>query len=378
MKFSTRENTSSLFSFITKHLKLVFVLCLLLPMLFSMVEGRPNRKYRPKSKPLRVFIPNFHGEVTRSFALCCSKLNYQLIVPGHTCYPKDIDLGVRIDKEYIKNIQFDLAHDIEIAEGKALFKNPPDIVIAFGPHHVIYEHIWKKLVRYTKKDIKFVVFTGNNGGLCGVPRHMVKNAIVTDLGSYTYGTEVNVPHLLYWSPVIDFENSLRFRPCTEMYTLGTYINTYQEHFPIAHELYKTTIENYSSIYPGCTFNQLEGCFRQDVINAMAQSSATVHIKTLEGFGYSIIESMAIGRPVFLYEPYSHGMRYRDWSIEGVTAFYFSTQEEFNQKLQDFLKDPEHTREVQFNCAQKIREIFDNKSNLKKLKAFFNTLHSQVR
>lgn len=369
------------FSFLTqlanelkKGLKRVLLISLFFLLLSHVAESRPpHNKNIPQARKLRIFVPNFHPEVTRSFALCCKELGYTLIVPGHTCFPTNISLGVRVDQNYLEKTQLAQTNAIEILEGKTLFKNPPDIVIALGPHQLIFKKIWKPLQRHSRKEVMFVIFTGNQSELVGMPRQLLKNVLVTDQGSYSYAKMKKVPHLLYWTPWIDFENSLQPSESDSFTSLGSYINCYRVRFPNAADLYESMTQNFENANLKYSFKQYEKASREHVLKAMKQSCATIHIKPTEGFGYSIVESMAIGRPVFLYKPYSHGMRYRDWSIEGETAFYFSSQEEFNYKLKAYLENHELAKEMQRRCAKKIRELFNNQDNLKKLDSFFRNL-----
>ena len=101
--------------------------------------------------------------------------------------------------------------------------------------------------------------------------------------------------------------------------------------------------------------------------------AEILLKQAEGFGYAIIESMACGRPVFLYRKFAKGKRYLGWSEEGRTAFFFGSQDEFDQKMRHWVEDAEFRHGVQADCAARIRELISNEDQAEILGSFLHNL-----
>jgi leucyl-tRNA synthetase len=99
----------------------------------------------------------------------------------------------------------------------------------------------------------------------------------------------------------------------------------------------------------------------------------LHVKRLEGYGFAIIESMARGRPVFLFDPLTADKSYLQWSELGTTAFSFSNGQSYEDQAKKILNDEEYRHKVQENCAKRIRSLVDNEEQNEKLKIFLENL-----
>jgi hypothetical protein len=104
---------------------------------------------------------------------------------------------------------------------------------------------------------------------------------------------------------------------------------------------------------------------------MKESSGTMHIKPLEGYGFSIIESMASGRPVFLYEPYSLLKSYRNWCIAEKIAIYFNSRDELVRKIDRYFSDSDYRYRLQENAARSVRLLVDYEEQSENLKNHFH-------
>ena len=372
-------------------LRKLLVICVLCSVSVGGIAHSRLNKYSHKTNPnsLRIFFPNFHDEVTRSLAISLGKLGHTLVLPGIGCHPKDENLGTRITPDYLLEKSLEGYANIEIAEGKDLFLNPPDIVIVWANNNL--PRILKPNNLSKKKRIEFVYFTGNGSEL----RHKtgVKHALITDGTSEADAVATGVEHYIKWIPWIDFDDTLKFIDCETSNSIGSYIRAYENRFPEAADYfqiftlgctdyigsdlkfiqYDTHIDGFDTSPKG---NGIMN--RKDFIARMRKHVATLHIRPFEPFGYSVLESISIGRPVFLYRPYCEGnTRLKRWCIEGETAFYFSTQEEFNEKVARYLGLPEAERkELQQKCALRVRSIINNELETNRLGAFLQRVVQQ--
>ena len=112
--------------------------------------------------------------------------------------------------------------------------------------------------------------------------------------------------------------------------------------------------------------------KQKTAEIMNETSCTLHIKRLEGYGFAIIESMARGRPVFFWEPQVAGKSYLNWLKKGVTGFIFKNLEDLKRQSL-FQTDKDFRHEVQINCAKEIRKIINNEEQNLKLNNFLHNL-----
>ncbi len=347
---------------------------------FSMVGGaHENRKTEKKS--LRVYFPHFHPEVIRSFAFALEHLGHTLVIAGPTCHPTNFNLGCRLSQQEADERWPQC--NVKVLEKGELFKNPPDVVFAWGPVEAVNAflyNIWPRLKKRNKR-VKLAYFTGNDTDVdCAYHIPFIKNIVLTDSRGIVKISNSNVPNWMLWTPWIDFDHSLQFKGGSNSPSVGTYVGAYKERFPEEYQKCVDTSDSFNlqGEVP-CSFFRYTWVPHDEVIEKMREHCATLHCRQ-EPFGYSIIESLSVGRPVFLYRPYSQAplRRYLRWCIEGETAFYFSSQEEFNKKLELYLSDAELRNRMQLQCAETVREIINNHHEARRLQKFLDNLVDQPR
>ena len=110
-----------------------------------------------------------------------------------------------------------------------------------------------------------------------------------------------------------------------------------------------------------------------MLENLKNSIATVHIKRLEGYGYSVIESLATGRPVFLSRLYSQNKSLKQWCLENETALFFDSEVDLKMKILYYMQSKELRHYMQEQSAKIVREIIDNQKEFEKLKNFIDNL-----
>jgi len=297
-----------------------------------------------------------------------------VLLADNSSIPKELFLGHRYTKAEVEE-SFPHNLNIELASNDSLLSDPPDVVFGWArsARSVLF-HLFP-ILKKSNPSIKLAFFTGNDSDK--YPWAHVKNILLTDGAVIKHVSAINVPNWMLWTPWIDFENELAFKNTSTNPSVGSYIGRYTSRFPNSYNLLVTLREQYRKLSLAlCDFYIYENSSRKQTLINMRAHAATMHVKEAEGFGYSIIESLAIGRPVFLYRPFSKNKRYRRWCIEGKTAFYFSSPEEFNEKLHRYMNDPEWQIKVQKECAQTIRKIINNHNEAQRLQYFLDNLVPQ--
>jgi hypothetical protein len=338
-------------------------------------------------KKLRIFFPFMHPEVQRSMAFALNYLGHTLLVTGESFSPKNPGITLSYASNYPKNSYLypyvtkenlpwlNLPPNVEIIENDELFINPPDVVfIGYTPiEREVLSQIWPKLKEIGKTKLAY--FTGAD-----VAPYLLyevaylKNLLVTDNSFHIWAKKVNPNcHVLQWIPWIDFDQYQYQGPSDQM-TIGIYIVDLKNRIPMDYNLSMELINAYhSAARTKIHFIFHDSTPQAQVPKAMHQTIATLHIKHIEGFGYSIIQSLAMGRPVFLFREYSNGRRYLEWCIEGKTCFYVSSEKEFFKKLNKLVQDRSYRHSIQSLCAKTIRKIINNEENALKLQSFLENL-----
>jgi glycosyltransferase involved in cell wall biosynthesis len=157
--------------------------------------------------------------------------------------------------------------------------------------------------------------------------------------------------------------------------MGTYINGYADNFPKSYALYDYIRDDFKDF----DLFVCEHRSRDEVADELADSFSTLHLKDQEGYGFSVIESMARGRPVFLYRFFARGKSYVNWAIEGETCFYFGspdnpnfTDDDYNElvfKIRRLSDDEKFRHSVQEKCSLRIRELINNEEQIGNFKNF---------
>ena len=335
-----------------------------------------------EKKGLRVFFPNIHGSLTYSFGRALEYLGHTLVLPGDSLAPpssKKLRKAGKKKKEHkirygsYGNERFKaLLSNVEIIEKEQFFSHPPDIIFINCPE------VEKDVIRMRDhlaslgraQGVKLAFHSGNNQ--MAYHSKNVRNLLQSDAKTASLFSEVR-PFVVHWIPWFDFER-YAFQGCSDEPLLASYLkHHYSIAFPKGKQLFEEFSAHQKNELPDLILENFSGLGSEEVLKVMRRSAATLHIKDTEGIGYTILESLAAGRPVFLKRSFSQGSRMMNWCIEGKTAFFFDTIEELTEKVQHFFADAAFRHEVQQNCAQIVRWIIDNEKQARVLDAFLQNL-----
>jgi hypothetical protein len=348
-------------------------------------------KLAAQEKKMRIFFPIMHHTLIESVALALQHLGHTLVVPGETFSPSSPSPGFKLHgsgylkKKPLEDAQFialfsktssepcPFLKNIEVIENYELIDNPPDVLVVNceGVENDIYSIFHFLLGSGKKRDVKLVHYSGNNGSQFN--RYYVKNLIAVDAFTPQMYASPRT-NIVFWIPWINFD-SLCYNGFSDKTNISNFLSHYYEQsFIKSASIFHEVTYRLKQTLPQLEFASPKFMARDNVLSLIDENCATFHIKETEGFGYTIVESLAKGRPVFLKRSFSLGSRLMNWSIEGKTAFFFDDYEECERKVKKYLEDREYRHQVQNDCAKTIRALINNEKQARILENFLQNLN----
>jgi hypothetical protein len=274
-----------------------------------------------------IVIGNMHQEVFSSFLRLFKHIGFDVYCPkeGHNFYgygrgfkgPRDEGL-------------------IEVTEEECLDARP-DIVLC---------SCWEQLPMATDLSRKMrrplVVRAGNNR----VPYNKSHSDYLISSDIQTYN-ESNIPKKLFLYMPLDYDE---FKP-VEHYRKSsmicpTFINHYAKFWRTSYSIYDSIRRapqnaNVAFIHFGATTEEQPYspylCRPSDVRYMLYGSRAALHIKELEGYGWTLLEAIASGIPIISVRPFVAGKTCETFLKENETCLFIEGQapvKEFNKLFFD--------------------------------------------
>ncbi len=326
----------------------------------------------PKRKKLRIFFPNIHGALVDSFARALSYTGHTLVLAGKTFDPKHPAKGFKLSYGSFDNEKFVSHGNVEVIENYEIAKNPPDVFFINCPGPIekdINRMVRWVYYRYGKKSVKLAHHSGNNR--MNFYENLVKNLVQSDAKTGEIFRE-GKQHIVTWVPWVDFD-SFPFKGVSDEPFFGSYLDLHYFYGCLQGKQFFNEFISYQRIHlPGIEVGNFYLLGRA-YADSIQRSSGTLHIKDTEGIGYTILDSLSAGRPVFLKRSFSEGSRMMNWCIEGKTAFFFDTNEELAEKMKRLVEDDDYRHEVQLTCAQTVRRMINNEKQARILDNFLQNL-----
>lgn len=313
----------------------------------------------------RVCFPDMHRRLPKSFAKSLEGYG-DLLLLGHS-FSDTVSYGDKWSAEEIKNNEYmSDTTNIKAIEKEEFFDNPPDILfISCYENQVdILNNIWLKEEKIRQKTA-LVHYAGNTN----VPYEwrFVEALVTTDLQTFENSKRNNKKSLLFF-PWVDFEE-YSFQGYNDSNNINSYIALYDKLFPQAYNM----AINIKSKFINYNFTFHQNLENNKLVETMKNSIATMHLKPLEGYGFSIIESLATGRPLIMYEPYSSGKTYNFWCIKDKNCIMFNSLEELQKKMERLAIDKDYRHELQLNSSKIVREKIDLNFHKNNLIKFFENI-----
>lgn len=296
---------------------------------------------------MNIFFSEIHMECSKSLATAILPYGNLLLADA------TFDPYLKYTPKHTNITISDYPINTKLVSYQEFMDNPPDIII------ITSDFVEEEMLNICK-NIKTVHYCVNNN-MCF---KNIKNLITSDIT--TFNRYKNKNSLLYY-PHINYDR-FHYSETSDEIEMGTYINGYEKFWVNSFNIYKSLINITSDIM---NYKQYEHV--ANIENHMKKSMATLHVKEFEGYGFSIIQSMAMGRPVFLYKTFSYDKSYTNWAIEGESAIYFDSLNEYVIKLTKLIRDDEYRYNIQKSTAVTVRKIINNDEQDYNLEKFLKNI-----
>lgn len=324
-------------------------------------------------KNLRVFFPNIDNEITKSIALAFNFLGHTLVLPGYS-FSQEKKLN-NLSLSPLENVENYFSKDknliperplgnVEIIESDEIIINPPDAIVinSLDNENEILK-IYNKIIDLTTCHPKLIYFSQTPK--LEYKSKNIKNFLLIDVCKTK--ELLNTPNVVCWIPWIDFQ-LYDFKPNLESKVFNTFSQTDKLFF-------EDFTSNFLFLNPisEVDFHLKSKESFSDYYLQLCDSSSTLSFSNFEKFDYSLIESIASGRPPFIKRSSSFPKILLDLCVENKTAFFFDSFEEFEKKLLIYLNSKEFRLEKQKEAATIIREMINNESQALVLDNFLQKL-----
>lgn len=320
---------------------------------------------------MNILFPDIHNNLSIRMAIAFNALGHKMIIPskeykpthyGHTrrwCWNDSYTQEIADKKFEYKNV-------LVLNKDEILDLKPQAVCVsAFECQFEIIHELMPKL----PKSTKLFYFSGNDYvHPTWYGFYDMKNYLYGDVNAHEECKKHQIPNTLYYRPFIPFS---KYKPTSKDRELiiSNFTCDFERNFT---ECYKF-VKHLESQNPEVKHIFCDNQPNDVVLDIMQRSLASISAKPAEGIGFSIIESMACGTPVFLHRDLSQRRSYTQWAIEGETAFYISSPAEYRAKLKALIDSKDYRDFIHFNCAQKIREYISNENETEKLGKFLDNL-----
>jgi len=320
---------------------------------------------------LNILWPDIHLNLTKNIAKAFNKLGHTLILPSSDYIPTN--LPPKQFNQWAWNTTWtqqkadlEFQHkNVKVLNKYQILDLKPEIVFitSFESQFEILNEIWPHL----KEKGKLACYSGNDYWDGAYPFYIIKNYLCADYVGYFLANKYKVNHL-YYRPWVDYDRCTFDGP-TDGNIVGIYISEYEKNFNQEYKISKSLQEE----TPYIDYHYHTNSSQEELTKSLKSSIATQHIKHLEGYGISVIESMACGRPVLMHRQMAKNKSLMQWSIENTTALFFENNYEYIAKLKALYESKDYRYYLQNMTASVIRQIIDNDRETEKLGHFLNNL-----
>lgn len=312
---------------------------------------------------MRIFMSDMHNAIPFSFGKVFHALGHTLLLAGHS-FQKHDKYKITYGRKWTQpEVDHELRlSNVKVIEVQELLDNPPDVIMIMCD---AVENDILKLWSELKMRCKLVYYSGNDNQPYNF--NILQNLLAADQGTYDRAVRVGKHVLKYW-PWIDYE-LFKYEGPSGNRIVRTYIHYYPRLFRIGYQIATQAMQT----TPEIKWEVIDGIHKSKTPQLMRESMATLHVKELEGYGYAIIESLACGRPVILYRPFTKNRTFMNWCIDGQTAIIFDNVADFKEKITRYAEDEAARTAMQDHCHSLIREKISNEEQTTNLKTFLENL-----
>jgi glycosyltransferase involved in cell wall biosynthesis len=321
---------------------------------------------------MNVFIPNLHHVLTASLCRVFDQLGMTVLVPEvddaaqrklskyRSPLAGAFDFRAALERERLPNcriVTLQALPDLDVGLV---------IVAGQGVQRSVLKHLMPLLERRHKTFLAF--FCGNE-----LPRYrwdLVANLLCADERSWQqFGHRV--PNAARYYPWIDY-GRFAWQGPSDARKLVTCIGDFETRYPRDAATARTIVGGIDAL----EHELIDKIPHDAVATRLRAAAASLHIKSDEGYGYAVIESLACGRPVIAPRRYVAGRAMARWCIDGESALLFDRIDEAQQQLRRFFADADFRHALQSSAAATVRRAIDNDEQREVLRRFLERLQPQ--
>lgn len=317
--------------------------------------------------PVTIYMPCVQARRTAGFAASLRRIGWHLMLSGPTNKWK-----WHFEQVYTAEAaKAKFGPNVGVYEGTDLDAALPTVmIVGREDNQTSMRVLWETI--YRRKPAILLGYSGvvqsnfDYQGLHGV--------IATDLPSRLMARANERPSLRF-RPYFDFD---RHPPApvnpTERVVLRSYINGLDQRFPMSARLLRDMASALQQHFGDrVLIENVSGLSLELAHMKMRESTATLHIKDEEGFGWSLVESLAFGRPIICQSGLSKNMAFLELGKIGESIFTFRDAEQLTLIVGKFLTEHAFVRQSQEFAASYIRREYRADDFAHELKKFIDAL-----
>lgn len=317
--------------------------------------------------PLRIFMPVPHGRRALGVAGSLRRIGMTMVVSDETA-----SLGPAGDARFsLERARSAFGENLEVFGGADALARPPDVMVVGRPDYepAMFD-LWRRLNKH--HPVVLCAYSGVFQAAFAFRRY--SGIIATDVATRILARSFGVPALKFFPDFAFDAYPYVPEPPSDRIILRSYTNHLAKRFPLAHAFHEECRALLKERFGDrVRVENVEGVQRQRVRELMAESTATLHIKDEEGFGWSIVESLSTGRPVISQAGLSRNMTYNEWVADDAKALTFDKPADLVRIVARLIDDRAWRSALQRDAAETIRRRYDPAAHAEALGEFLAAL-----
>lgn len=340
----------------------------------SLAPHDPFTRYLDKTqkKSLVIYMPCVHPSRTSGLAKALRSTGHRLMLSDKSSKTK-IFREVNYTPDEARGLYGD---HVSSYVDDSFFKYLPDIIIAGRGDN---EESTFALYEYTikRKPVTLVAISGIFQEEYTWSRY--DGVLCCDLPSRVLSRGHGVPAIR--CAETDWLDDYPSRPMPEngILYLRSFINIFPQRFPLAYAFHNECRDLVQEKYQGkVVIENYENRSRLEVKELMAESAMIFHLKDSDGFGWSVLEGLFIGRPVVYQSGLARNMTYTKWMETDVSGFPIDRPADIIPLVDQFVDNPRLLHETHRRTAEIVRAKYDGPDLSEDMVRFLEDLHKISR
>lgn len=330
------------------------------------MHARPEVPEGATRRPITVYMPLIHAALMVGMAASFARAGILMRVSGPTMRPAQS----RERRMTSADAAATFGAHVSAYEDDDVLGDPPDVVLM---GQVANEAPTFRLVNRLRRLHPVVLCAYSGRMQSSFDWRRYDGVVANDVASRAIARYHGVPALKFF-PNFDVDAyPFRREPEQDRVVLRSFINDFEARFPLSAGFFAECRAVLTARFGDRVV--VENISRQNrsaVRRLMARSTATLHIKDSEGYGYAVLEAMATGRPLILQNALARNMAYCEWSVPDRSRFGIDRPEDLVPLVERMFADRDWRGRIQQAAADDVRRL-DFQAHAERLRGFFEAL-----